>query len=343
MNRKDLSLAELSRSLDGRLEGDPGLVVSGVAEPSSASGRDIVVLRRQTDPLKLTGARPGVFVAPEGQPCPEGVPVIRVADPETAFAAVLGLFAPGEDAAPGVHPSASVHPGCLLGAGVSVAEFCVLRQGAVVGQGTVLHPGVFVGRNVIIGRDCVLHPHVAVHDSTVIGERVVVKSNAVIGGRGFGFFKSGGRHVAIPQIGRVRIGSDVDIGSNVCIDRATIGETVVEDGAKIDNLVQVAHNVSIGENAIVIAQTGLSGSVRVGRGAILAGQAGIADHIDIGENAVVAAKSGVLRDVAPGEVVLGVPALPVMRFKRIQVLLGKLQDLFNRVDKIEKKIPGGSE
>jgi len=343
MNRKDLSLAELCRSLRGRLDGDPDRVVSGVAEFSSASGADIVVLRRPADALKLADVRPGVFVAPEGQACPEGVPVIRIGDPEAAFAATLALFDRGEESVAGVHPSAVVHRTCVLGEAVCVSENCVIREGAVIGRGTVLHPGVLVGRDVRIGNGCVLHPHVVVHDATVMGDCVVVKSNSVIGGRGFGFFKSGDRHVTIPQIGRVRIGSNVDIGSNVCIDRATIGETVVEDGAKIDNLVQIAHNVSIGENAIVISQAGLSGSSRVGRGAILAGQAGIADHIDIGENAVVLAKSGVLRNVAPGEVVLGVPALPVMRFKRIQVLLGRLQDLFKRVDKIEKMLPGGME
>jgi len=343
MIRRKVTLAELARSLDGRLEGDPDRVVDGVSPPFSALPEDIVVIRKKIDPLNLADIRPGVIVAGKDQECPPGVPVIRIADAEASFSLVLSLFEDRDEFPAGIHPTAVVDKSASVGKGASVAEYCVIRAGAVIADGTVLHPGVFIGRNVRLGKNCVLYPYVIVHDGTVMGDRVTIKSHTVIAGRGFGFRQSGDRHLAIPQIGSVRIGSDVDIGSNVCVDRATIGETVIADGAKIDNLVQIAHNVTIGENAVVISQTGLSGSVNVGKGAILAGQVGIADHIDIGDKAVVAAKSGVLKNVAPGEMVLGSPSRPIMQFKRIEVLLGRLQDLFKRVDAIEKKIPGGQE
>jgi UDP-3-O-[3-hydroxymyristoyl] glucosamine N-acyltransferase len=248
---------------------------------------------------------------------------------------VLGCFASPDDFpltdAEGVSKDAVISNGAVLAASASVGS------GSRIGENSVLSAGVRVGREVRIGSGCRFYPNVVIHDGSVIGDRVTVKSNSVIGGCGFGYHRVADRHIPIPQIGNVVIGDDVDIGSCVCVDRGTIGSTRIGRNVKIDNLVQIAHNVVIGENAIVISQVGISGSVTVGKDAILAGQAGIADHIVIEDGAIVGAKAGVLGRVKTGEMVLGIPARPIMAFKRSVIYMEKLGDLFKRVAAIEKK------
>jgi UDP-3-O-[3-hydroxymyristoyl] glucosamine N-acyltransferase len=264
--------------------------------------------------------------------------VLRCATPQHALIDLLTLLHPTRRPAAGVDPMAAVAPDASLHPTAFVAAFVVIETGAVIGAGVQLHAGVYVGPGVEIGEDSVLYPRVILRDGVRLGRRVIVHPGAVIGADGFGYTPSPDGHRKIPQVGGVRIEDDVEIGANTTIDRATVGDTVVGRGTKIDNLVQVAHNVQIGEHAIVVAQAGISGSSRLGRGVILAGQVGVADHVTLGDGVMVAAQSGVGTDLRAGEKYLGTPARPLMEAKRVYIAEGRLPELLRRVRDLERRL-----
>ncbi len=294
----------------------------------------------------LKATRATCVLVPEGFAEPISAIAVEVANPSVAFAQVLEKLAPPAIVfPPGIHPSAVVGENVQLGAGVSIQPHAVIEAGAVIGEGTVIGAGAYVGHEARLGAGCHLHPHVTIRERCVLGERVVIHSGTVIGSDGFGYEMVEGRHVKIPQTGIVQIDDDVEIGANATIDRARFGRTWIGEGAKIDNLVQIAHNVVIGKHSIVVAQVGISGSTRLGQYVTVAGQAGVVGHIEIGDRAIVAAQSGVSKSLPPGAVVWGRPAVPlreekerIARVSRLPLLLERVKRLEQLLDSILKKI-----
>jgi UDP-3-O-[3-hydroxymyristoyl] glucosamine N-acyltransferase len=337
MTKAGFTLGELADALHARLEGDPARVVTGVAPLESAGPDQISFL---TDPRYRESARAsraGAFVVPaDVDDLP--APTLRCAAPQQAVIELLHLFHPPALPPAGVDHTAVVAADARIDPAAGVGPLCVVQSRAVIGRGARLHALVHVGAGVEIGEDSVIYPHVTLRDGVRIGRRVIIHPGAVLGADGFGFAFDGSAHRKIPQVGGVLIEDDVEIGANTTIDRATFGNTVVRRGTKIDNLVQVGHNVDIGEHSLLVAQVGISGSSRLGRGVVLAGQVGVADHVTIGDGVVAAAQSGIPSDVAAGERVFGSPARPLLQAKRITVAEGRLPELLQRVRALEKRL-----
>jgi UDP-3-O-[3-hydroxymyristoyl] glucosamine N-acyltransferase len=226
----------------------------------------------------------------------------------------------------------------ILGEGVSIWPFVTLDDRVSVGRGTTLYANVFVGEGSVIGEDCVIYPNVTIRERVTIGNRVVIHSGTVVGSDGFGYIQEGGRHHKIPQVGTVVIEDDVELGANVTVDRATFGKTIVRRGTKVDNLVQIAHNVEVGEHNILVAQVGIAGSSKTGHHVMVGGQAGIIDHVTVGDFAMIAAGSGVYRDVPAKEIVAGVPALPRMEWLKAMAIVAKLPDLRQQIRDLEGRL-----
>ena len=262
--------------------------------------------------------------------------VIRVADPLLAFAHVYPHFhAPRNTRPRGIDPSANVHPGATLGDDVSVGPFAVVGDGAKVGHGSVLHAGSVVGMNCRLGVEVVLHPHAVLYDDTVLGDRVVVHANSVIGADGFGYRTVNGRHVKVPQLSHVVIGDDVEIGASSTVDRGTFSPTLIGEGTKLDNQVQVAHNCVIGKHNLLASQVGIGGSCTTGDYVVMAGQVGVADHTVVGDRVIILAKSGVHKDIPTGGRVLGTPARPDREMMKIYMHLTRLPQLRKDVETLK--------
>jgi UDP-3-O-[3-hydroxymyristoyl] glucosamine N-acyltransferase len=331
------TLGRIAEALGATLEGDPARVFLGVA-PLDVAGPDQVsfLTSSRHAPAAARSAAGAVVVGREVEGLPQAL--LRVDSPQTAMIALLRLFHPAPPAAPGIHPTAvvaagaSVHPTALVGA------CAVVERNARVGARSTVGALCFVGAGAVLGADVTLHPRVVVQDDVVIGDRVVVHAGAVLGADGFGYVFDGTAHRKIPQVGGLRIEDDVEIGANSTIDRATLGETRIRRGSKIDNLVQVGHNCDVGEDVILVAQVGVSGSCTIGSRAVLAGQVGVADHVTIGAGAVLTAQSGVPSDVPDGEVWSGTPSRPSRETKRIWAAESLLPELLRRFRALEKRV-----
>jgi UDP-3-O-[3-hydroxymyristoyl] glucosamine N-acyltransferase len=334
----NITLAELAALTGGVLEnGNPLFSVSGAAAVTEATGDQVTFFgnARYLPALKQSQAA-AAFVPMDfsEQVAPA---LIRVANPSLAFAQALEKFAPPPVTyAPGVHPTAVIGPDVTLGRHVSIQPYAVIERGAAIGPGSIIGAHVFIGQESAVGAGCHIHPHVTIRERSVIGSRVVIHSGTVVGSDGFGYEFAGGRHVKIPQTGSVRIDDDVEIGANVTIDRARFGRTWIQEGAKIDNLVQIAHNVVVGRHSIIVSQTGISGSSKLGDYVKLAGQVGLVGHIEIGERAIVGAKSGVSKNIPAGETWFGYPATPIRESKERLAYINRLEKLYARVRKIEQ-------
>jgi len=328
------TLKEIAERVAGRLEGDPGRRVSGVQPLDAAGPDDLSFLANPRYREAAAASRAGaLLVRSEGRV--EGRDLVLVDNPYTALATVMELFFPRARPLPGVSPDAVVAAGAVLGREVSIGPLVVVGDGCHLGERVVLMPGVVLGEQVTVGAGTVLHPRVVVYPRCVIGARVVIHAGAVVGSDGFGFGEEEGGRAKIPQVGIVRIGDDVEIGAGTTIDRATFGETVIGRGSRLDNLVQVGHNVVIGDGSVIVAQAGIAGSTRLGRSVIMAGQSGAAGHLKLGDGAIVGAKSAVLADLAPGAFVIGHPAIDHREWKRAQAAWRRLPDLLRRVQRLE--------
>ncbi len=332
------TLEELASMVGGGVEGDGTVAISDVAPFDEAKEGEITFLSDAKYLKLLNGTKAGAVVVKWGTPVSKGVNLLVVENPQLAFARLLDLFRPAALPSAGVHPKAEVHARAAVAEGASIGPFAVVEEGASIGPGAILYPGVYVGRGASVGMDAILYPGVTVREGCLVGNRVIVHANAVIGSDGFGYALSGGKYHKIPQRGIVRVGDDVEIGACVAIDRATIGETVIGRGTKIDNLVQIAHNVKIGEDCVIVSQTGIAGSTRVGDRVQLGGQVGVNGHIEIGKGAMVGAKSGVHKDVPPGSAISGYPAMPHGEWLRLQGVIPKLPEMKKKLSELEKRI-----
>lgn len=333
-----LRLKEIAELVRGEILGPSDVEITGVAGLQEAQTGDITFLANARYlPFLSSTAASAVLVGPGVEAPKKGPVLVRTAHPSAAFTKVVALFTP-EPArrAPGVHPTAVVDPSAKLAKNVHIGPHAVIEAGVAVGEGSILDAGVFVGQDSTVGRDSRLFPNVVLRERTSVGDRVLIHSGTAIGSDGFGYETADGKHIKIPQTGAVRIEDDVEIGANVCIDRGRFQDTVIGRGTKIDNLVQIAHNVVIGPDCLLVSQTGISGSTRLEEGVIIAGQAGLVGHITIGAAAVIGAGAGVTKSVPAKAVVLGSPAKEIETQKKLIALINRLPELYERVRALEK-------
>lgn len=330
----EYSLRIIAEKVGGQLSGNGDEVIRGVNALEAAEAGELTFAEHARLVPQVHSTNASAIIVPNEFPPIEGKNLLRVAAPRLAFVKVMTLFQPRQQAPAGIHPAAVVSSEAALSEGVAVAECAVIRENARIGRKTVIESGVHIGRDVAIGENCYIGPNATIMHGSQLGDRVIVHAGTVIGGDGFGYNWSDGRHMKIPQMGNVMIEDDVEIGCNVCVDRATLGSTIIRRGTKIDNLVQIAHNDVIGEHVIITGQVGLSGSVTVGNRVMFGGQSGVADHITIGDDARIGAASAVIKDVKSGQVVWGFPARPIQRVKRELASLARLPHVIERLRKM---------
>ncbi len=315
------------------------LEISGVASLQEARKGDITFFGNPRYLAQLRSSNATAVLVPKDFNEEISAIPLRVDNPSAAFAAIVAAFAPCDPVpVPGIHPSAVVSPLATLGEGVFVGPLAVIGEGAVIGARSVIDSGCLIGREVRIGEDCHLYSGVIIRERCILGNRVILQPGAVIGSCGFGYEFKEGRHVKIPQTGIVEIGDDVEIGANTTIDRARFGRTVIGEGSKIDNLVQIAHNVQVGPHSVICSQVGIAGSTRIGSYVTLAGQVGLAGHIEIGDKAVLGAKAGVSKNVPAGAMLVGAPAKPMKEFKQANFYISQLGKLYERVKELEGEV-----
>ncbi len=332
------TLQELADLLGAEIRGDAGTLIHRVATIDQAGEGDITFIANPRYRRKLPETKASAVIVSPDVPA-EGRTLLVTDNPYLAFARAVDLFHPeGGAAEAGVHEGARVDPSARLGEGVTVYAGAYVGREAVLGSGVVLHPGAYVGAGVRIGAGCVLHANAVVYPDTEIGEGVILHGGAVIGSDGFGFAPAGAQNVKIRQVGRVVIEDDVELGANCSVDRAVLGETRIGRGTKIDNLVQIGHNVTIGEDCIIVAQVGISGSSRIGDRVKLAGQVGVGGHIHIGDDAEVGAKSGVMDEVPPSAKVLGQPAIPLREGKKALATIRMLPAMRKEIRELRGQI-----
>ncbi len=332
------TLEQLATTFGGELVGDRSLQITGAASLAEATPGEVsfFATRKYIGLLRKTRAS-AVFVPADFA---ESIPPaqIRVSNPTKAFEQVVLKFAPKPIAfAPGIHSTAVVDPTARLEERVSIQPHAVIEAGVRIGDDTIIGAGSYIGHETTIGSACLIYPLVTIRERSRIGSRVIIHSGAVIGADGFGFEMVDGRQQKIQQLGIVQIDDDVEIGANTTIDRARFGRTWIQEGAKIDNLVQVAHNVVIGKNTVIAAQTGIAGSVQIGQRVLIGGQAGIIGHIEIGDNTAIGAQSGISKNISGGAWWAS-PAVPLAQAKQQIAWVHRLGKLFARVKEIEKKL-----
>src|SRR3989338_4149151 len=332
------TLKEIASIIDCEIIGDENIIVTGICGIKEAQEGDLTFIANSRY-LPLMGHTRASAIITSRDVKAASKAIIRTENPSLAFAKMVSLLAPNEVRMPkGIHPTAIIGDKVRIGKNVAIEPYVVIEDNVEIKDSTVLYVGVYVGHHTKIGKNCVIYPYVIIRERVVIGDRVVIHGGTVIGRDGFGFSTVQGVHHRIPQIGTVIIEDDVEIGANVTIDRARFDKTIIKKGTKIDNLVQIAHNVSIGENSIKVAQSGISGSTNIGKNVTLAGQAGVIGHISIGDNVVVAAQAGVTKSIPSNTCVSGYPAKPHILAKRIHALTQNLPGLFKKVKQLEEEI-----
>jgi UDP-3-O-[3-hydroxymyristoyl] glucosamine N-acyltransferase len=332
-----VNVAELAAQLGGELIGDGAVDVVGVSPIDDIKPGHITLADNDAF-LGKAEASDAAAIVVSFEVLESRKPLIRVKKTTMALAKLLTIFHPVQKPAPGIHSTACVGRDVTTGRDVHVGANAVVKDGASIGDRTVIDAGAVVGERVVIGADCVIHSNATLYRDITLGSRVIVHSGTVIGSDGFGYVQDGKTRVKIPQVGTVVIEDDVEIGANVAIDRSTLGATVIKRGSKIDNLVQIAHNVVIGENTVVCGLVGVSGSVTIGDNVTIAGQVGMADHVTIGSNATIGAQSGVSKSLEGGQYYLGSPAVPIGLASRQYAVWANLPELSKRVRELEKRL-----
>jgi UDP-3-O-[3-hydroxymyristoyl] glucosamine N-acyltransferase len=333
----DYTLGELAALLGGKLQGPADLVIQGIAAIDRATPRDITFIAQKRFARLAAQSQAAAFIVGPEQAHLQR-PLIIVDHPYLAYARVAALFAPPQSRWPGVSSEAYLGQGVEMGQDVSIAPLVYIGNGVRLGDRVTIMPGCVLEYDVQIGADSLLYPNVTILDRCTLGQRVIIHSGTVIGSDGFGFVPGKEGHHKIPQIGTVVIEDDVEIGANCTIDRGALGETRVGRGVKMDNLVHLAHNVEVGEHSFLVAQVGVAGSTKIGKGVALGGQVGLAGHIELGDGVQVAAQSGVSHSVPPGQTVSWTPARPHQEALRIATYLGKLPEIYKRLNEVEKRL-----
>jgi UDP-3-O-[3-hydroxymyristoyl] glucosamine N-acyltransferase len=331
-------LGEIASYLKGELVGDPSVEITGLAGIEDAKLGDLTFLANPKYKafLEKTSAS-CVIVGKEIEKAE--VPLIRHKNPYFAFSKAMELFLETKKEYPeGIHATAVLSKEVKLGKGVHLGPYVVIENNVCLKENVAVLAGSFIGADSIVGEYCLIYPHVTIRENTKIGKNVIIHPGAVIGSDGFGYAKEKGTHQKIPQMGKVIIEDDVEIGANVTIDRATLGVTRIGKGTKIDNLVQIGHNVVIGENCILAGQVGISGSTKLGNNVVLGGQVGLVGHIKIGNDVMIGGQSGVTKDIPDNTIVFGYPAREIKKTKRIEACISRLPEYIQRLKEIEKKV-----
>jgi len=324
-----ITARELAKKLNLVLEGDPAAPLAGLASPERAHEKDLIFVESSKHLVRAARSLARCVIVPSAAQLAEKT-LLHAADPKLAFArAAAVLLPPPRVASLGVHSTAIVAPRVSLGANIAIGPYAVIEAGARIGDDCQVAAFCYVGHDAVLAAGCILYPHVVVYPRVSLGRGVVLHAGVILGGDGFGYVSGEGRHWKFPQIGRVEIGDDVEIGCNSCVDRAALEETRVGAGSKVDNLVQIGHNVQIGEGTLIAAQAGLAGSSTVGKQAIIGGQVGIADHVRIDAGAIIGAQAGIPtgKHIAAGEPVWGTPARPIRKYLQQLAWLGRLSEV----------------
>lgn len=332
------SLAELAKLTDSQLVGEPELRITGVNTLEEALPSDASFLAnvRYREAMKKSAA--GVICVEEAET--DGRNYLVSKTPSLVFQAIATLLLPSSLASgfTGIHPTAVIHPTAKIGEGASIGPYAVIDQQSSIGEGTAIGPHVSIGFGVQIGRGCILHPGCCIREHCILGDRVILQPGAVVGSCGFGYVPNEkGQFVKLEQLGNVILEDDVEIGANTTIDRSRFKRTIVRKGAKIDNLVQIAHNVEIGEHTVIAAQTGIAGSAKLGKYVMLGGQVGILGHVEIEDHVRLATRSGASKRLKAGDY-RGSPAIPIAEFHRQEVHIRKLKDYVERIKQLEQKL-----
>lgn len=328
-----MTAAELAQLVRGELEGNPTVVLTGVASLEEAGAGQLSFVGNRQALRQASNSQADCLLVPLNFENSSARTVIRVKDPRGAFARAIHALHPAPVRATGIHPSCAIDPTAVLGPNVSVGAFASIGPGAQIGEGSTIGSGCHIGAGVRLGSGCLLHPRVTIYDSVTIGDRAVLHSGAVIGADGFGFVRQGDHYEKFPQIGTVQIDNDVEIGANSCVDRAALGVTRIGEGTKLDNLVHIAHNCQIGKHVVIAAQTGLAGNVTVEDNAVIGGQVGIGDKARIESGAILGSGCGILTSkvVRGGQVVWGTPARPLKEYLEQLAVLAKLPELYKEL------------
>jgi UDP-3-O-[3-hydroxymyristoyl] glucosamine N-acyltransferase len=332
-----ITISQIADLLQGCIVGDRSISFTGVAQAQDARPGDLTFAESETF-FRVADASDAAAILIDGAFSSTRKTLIRVPNARQAFARVLPLFFPEKQYPAGIHPSAIIAASAQVDGSAHIGPYCVVGDRVRIGARTVLVSQVNVADDTEIGDDAILFPLVAVYAKTRIGHRVRIHAGAVLGSDGFGYVFDQGKHRKVPQVGNLVIHDDVEIGANATIDRGALGSTVIGKGCKIDNLVQIAHNVELGENSVIVAQVGIAGSTKLGSYVTIAGQAGLADHLNVGHRVTIGAKAGVMHDIPDGEKWLGIPAGPERHTKRQLIAIQQLPGLIRRVHELEKRL-----
>jgi len=339
MEAMSLTVERIAEAIGATVDGDGATVIRGVASIETAEPGELTFAVDERRIGLLADSKAAAVLVASATDVPDGLAALRVDDPEAAMAAVLALLAPPEDTpVAGIHPTAVIDATATLGANVAIGPHVAIGKDVTLGDRVALAANVSVGAGSVIGDDTILFPGVVVRHGCRIGRRCRIHPNAVIGADGFGYYHRGGVHHKVPHIGVVRIGDDVEIGACACVDRAKFGATVIGDGAKIDNLVQIAHNVTVGQGVLAAALVGIAGSTKIGNYVVLGGHTGVRDNISIGDGAQVAAYAAVARDVEPGAAMSGIPAIPLRTHRRAMILYPRLPELSRQIHQLQARL-----
>lgn len=339
MEDKKITVEKLAELVNGEVVGDGSLVMSGFAPLNGARSTEISFLVKAKNTQEITSTGAGAVLVPHGVKGEFNIPLVVVKDPYLAAAQIHNYFLQSPFVAKGIHERAVVGKECTLGSAITVGALAVIGDRVTLGERVCIEPGAVLGDDVVIGDDCKIFANATIYNGCIIGNRVSIHSGTVVGSDGYGYAANErGEHIKRPQVGIVRIGDDVEIGSNSCIDRAAYGETWIKSGCKIDNLVQIAHNVVIGENSLIVSQVGISGSTTLGRNVVMGGQAATTGHITIGDQVMIAARGAAHADLEKGAVVGGTPAIPVRQWAKACAVFNKLPELQRQVRNNRKEI-----
>ncbi|MDR1260041.1 MAG: UDP-3-O-(3-hydroxymyristoyl)glucosamine N-acyltransferase [Endomicrobium sp.] len=343
----ELSSFELAKIVSGELVGDSNIILTGINELANAKKNEISFLGNLKYLSLALKSKAGVILVRTDMDISKikNKNFIKVLNPQYAYSIVLSIIEKERlnSIVGSVHESASISNDAKIGKNVYVGQNVVIENEVKIGDNVRIFPNVYIGKNVKIGENCLIYPNVVIRENTVIGDRVTIQPGVVIGGDGFGFIKIKNRTHKIPQIGRVEIGNDVEIGANTTVDRATFDTTRIGNWTKVDNLVQIAHNVQIGENCIIVAQTGIAGSTNLGNDVTIGGQTGLAGHLKIGNNVMIASQSGVSKNIGDDKQVGGNPIAPINQSIKIRTLMRKLPEMYKDLNQIKKKLKIGKK